>query len=69
MCEKTGWKGRPYYLKNNKDVYDSEVYAIFRALKTIDSRESGRQYAIFSDSAWAGTAPAQIAWTRDSASP
>ena len=36
MCEKTGCKGRPYYLKNNKDVYDSEVYAIFRALKTID---------------------------------
>ena len=45
-------EGRPYYLGKNKEVYDAEVYAIYRALKAIDQWEgSGHQYTIFSDSA------------------
>ena len=47
----TGWEGRPCYL-GRKEVYDAEVYVIYRAFKIINQQEqSNRQYTIFSDSA------------------
>ena len=49
--EGTGWEGRPFYLGKNKDTYDTEVYAIYKALKATGQRERGRQYTIFSDPA------------------
>ena len=45
-----GWTGRHYHL-GNKEVFDAETYAIFRALKVFDQgQESGRQHTIFADS-------------------
>ena len=47
-----GSEGRPYYLERNKEVYDAEVYTIYRALKIFEQRgESNRLYTVFSDSA------------------
>ena len=41
----------PFHLGNNKEVFDAEVYAIFRALSIIDQRqERGHQYTVFVDS-------------------
>ena len=46
----SGWTGR-HYLGNNKEVFDVEVYAIFRALSIIDQRqESGHRCTAFVDS-------------------
>lgn len=45
-----GWTGRRYRLGTNKEVSDTEVYAIYRALRILDqSQESGHRYAIFVD--------------------
>ena len=47
-----GLGGPPLLPWKNKEVHDAEVYAIYRARKTIDQRaESDCQYTIFSDSA------------------
>ena len=43
--EGVGCDGRPYYLGKNK-VYDAEVYAIYRALRITEQRETNRQYTI-----------------------
>ena len=32
------WEGRPYYIGQNKEAYGAEVYAIYRALETIDQQ-------------------------------
>ena len=45
------WTGHRYYLGNNKEVFDAELYAIFRALSIIDQRQKcGHRYTIFGDS-------------------
>ena len=45
------WTGYHYYLGNNKEVFDAELYAIFWALSIIDQRqETGHRYTIFGDS-------------------
>ena len=42
-----GWTGLRFHLGVNKEVLDSEVYAIYRALCTFDRRqESGRRHQI-----------------------
>ena len=46
----TGWEGRPCCIGRNKEVYDAEVYALYRALEFVGRREAtGRRYTIFSD--------------------
>ena len=46
-----GWTGCSYHLGNNKEVFDAEVFAIYRALSVIEQRQEwGRQYTIFVDS-------------------
>ena len=46
-----GWTGRRYHLGSNKEVFDAEVFAVYRALSVIDQRqEQGRRYMIFVDS-------------------
>lgn len=51
-AEGGGLGRRPYHLERNKEIYDAEAYATYRALKTLEQREeSGHQYTIFSDSA------------------
>ena len=43
-----GWTGRRYHLGTNKEVFDAEVFAIYRALHVLAQRqESGRRYTIF----------------------
>lgn len=38
-----GWTGRGFHLGTNKEVFDAEVFAVLRALKTLNERnESGR---------------------------
>ena len=52
MVEGCGLGGPPNYLGKNKEVYEAEVYAIYRALKIIDQRgEDGHQFTISSYSA------------------
>lgn len=31
-----GWKGQRFHLGNNKEVFDAEVFAIYRALKIFE---------------------------------
>ena len=46
-----GWKREGFYLGENKEVVDTEVFAIGRALRTLNGRgEESRSYTIFSDS-------------------
>ena len=46
-----GWTDRRFYLGSNKEVFDAEAFAIYQALKVFQaSQESGRRYAVFSDS-------------------
>lgn len=46
-----GWTGQRFHLGTNKEVFDAETFAIYRALSTLDRRrESGRQYTVFVDS-------------------
>ena len=42
--------GRRFYLGDNKEVFDAEVFAILQALRVFDERgQSGKEYTIFSD--------------------
>ena len=51
MQGEAGWTGRRYHLGRNKEVYDAELYALYRALQTFDSREEwNRRYTISSNS-------------------
>ena len=46
-----GWNGRRYHLGSNKEDFDAEVFAVYRALSVIEQRqERERQYTIFVDS-------------------
>ena len=46
-----GWAGRRFYLGNNKEVSDAELFAICLALRVFRARqESGRNNTVFSDS-------------------
>ena len=46
----SGWVGRRCHLGNNKEVFDAEVFAIYRALRIINRRqESGRAATLFVD--------------------
>ena len=46
-----GWTGHRYHLGSNKEVFDAEVFAVYRALSIIEQRqERGRQYTIIVDS-------------------
>lgn len=48
---KDTWTGRGSYLGSNKEVFDSEVFAILRAVRFLQERkESGKTYTVFSDS-------------------
>ena len=45
-----GWTGRRFYLGDNKEVFDTEVFAILQALRVFNERgQSGKEYTIFSD--------------------
>ena len=47
----SGWAGHRFHLGINKEVFDAELYAAYRALCSFDERqESGRRYTIFSHS-------------------
>ena len=49
--ENCTWTRKGTYLGKNKEVFDTEVYAICQALETLDSRnEMGQSYTIFSHS-------------------
>ena len=42
-----GWAGRRYHLGRNKEVYDAELYALYRATKVLEERgEENRNYTI-----------------------
>ena len=42
--------GKRFFLGDNKEVFDTEVFAILQALKVFDERrQSGRECMIFSD--------------------
>ena len=43
------WTGRRFYLGDNKEVFDAEVFAILQALKFDERGQSGKEYTIFSD--------------------
>ena len=46
-----GWDGRCFHLRDNKEVFDAETYAIAQALNILDRRqEKGRRYTVFVDS-------------------
>ena len=46
-----GWTGCRYHLGSNKEVFDAEVFAVYRALSIIEQRqERERRYTIFVDS-------------------
>ena len=46
-----GWTGCRYYLGSNKEVFDADVFAVYRALNVIEQKqERGRRYTIFVDS-------------------
>ena len=46
-----GWTGRRFQLGTNKEVFDTEVFAIYLALRAVEQRqERGRSYTIFVDS-------------------
>ena len=46
-----GWAGRRYRLGKNKEVFDAELYALYRATKILEERgEQGQDYTILSDS-------------------
>ena len=46
-----GWSSRHFHLGDNKEAFDTEVFAIYQALKIFEARQqSGRKYTIFSDS-------------------
>ena len=65
-----GWDGRRYYLGSNKEVFDAEVFAIYRALQLIGQKAAnGRQFTIFVDSAAACRELRRMWRAPDSASP
>ena len=44
------WEDKRFHLGDNKEVFDAEVFAIYQALRTFESRgRSGRRFAVFSD--------------------
>ena len=44
-----GWAGRRYRLGKNKEVFDAELYALYRATKILEERgEQGQDYTILS---------------------
>ena len=46
-----GWAGRRYHLGTNRKVSNTEIYAIYQALRAFDQRqESGHRHTIFADS-------------------
>ena len=46
-----GWGGRRLHLGSNKEVFDTEVFAIYQALLWFEQRQgSGRRYTLFADS-------------------
>ena len=46
-----GWTSRRFHLGTNKEVFNAEVFTIYRALYIFDQRQaSGHRYAVFSDS-------------------
>ena len=46
-----GWAGRRYHLGTNKKASNTEIYAIYQALRAFDQRqESGHRHTIFADS-------------------
>ena len=46
-----GWTRRRFHLGRNKEVFDSELYALYRTAKMLDERnEEGQSYTILSDS-------------------
>ena len=51
MCAwkaREGWTGKRYHLGNNKEVFDAEALAVYRALRLFDARqEIGRRYTVF----------------------
>ena len=45
------WTGKRFHLGDNKEVFDAETFAIYQALRVLDSwQETGKRYAILSDS-------------------
>ena len=48
----SGWTGRRFHLRTNKEVFDAERIAIYQDLRVLDRRqESGRQSTALADSA------------------
>ena len=48
----SGWTGCRYHLGKNKEVFDVEVFTIYRALRHLDDRQgSGRRYMLDSTAA------------------
>ena len=46
-----GWTGHRFQLGKNKEVFDAEVFAVWRALRALEQRnERDRRYTIFVDS-------------------
>ena len=46
-----GWPGHRPHLGSNKEVFDAEVFAIYRALLWLEGRQgTGRRFTIFADS-------------------
>ena len=44
------WTGRRFYLGDNKEVFDAEVFAILQTLRVFDERgQAGKEYTVFSD--------------------
>jgi hypothetical protein len=44
------WQGQAFHLGTNKEVFDAELYAIFRAMvRFARRRESHREYTVFAD--------------------
>ena len=45
-----GWTGRRFHLGTNKEVFDTEAFAIYQALKVFEAEGgSGRNFTVFSD--------------------
>ena len=46
-----GWRSRRFFLGNNKEDFDAELYAIYQAIRALEARgQTGRRYTAFSDS-------------------
>ena len=58
--EGVGWEGRPYYLERNKEVYDAEVYTIYRGVE--DLRAARGEKSTIYHLLRLRTASAQTAW-------